>query len=119
MNPKSREGLGEFVEKHIAKDTNPEQKHKQTADAAESYAAQEIINQEQKLAALYDTSVKDAMILAGKSMENEVGRKFYKALTRDKDAYIKTAIQRVVDGKRPLDEAREELDKLLKSAEEN
>jgi hypothetical protein len=115
LNPEKRNIIDKGIEL-VKNDADPSPKGDHL-EAAKRFVAEEVLDMEDKLAAEYDASVEKVMELSNK--DKGVDKAFYDVLMRDKEAYIATAISRVMNDKaRTIADAPAELKRMLKAASE-
>jgi hypothetical protein len=109
-------------------ETNPEERMQQAISegiedvnryaSEKSAVAEEAAGEVQEqlkadLEAKFDGAVNEVMILSNLSTETQVGRAFFDAAMRDKEAYVQAAFNKMMLEKTPPDQAEDVLEKIL------
>ena len=117
MNPNTRDIINQGAEM-VKNDTvaMPPAQSGKTIEATEGFAAEEIEAAASELATRFEEDMNEAMILEGKSADNEEGRMTLEAMKRDKNDFIRAAISQTMFEKLPLADAEDKLRKILQSA---
>jgi hypothetical protein len=117
MNPKTRDIIyagAEMVKNDTV--TMPPSQSGKTIEATENFTAEEMEAVTKELTAKFEEDLNKAMILEGKSADNEEGKLTLEAMKRDMDDFIKAAINQTMFEKLPLADAEDKLRNILQSA---